>query len=344
MLMAACTPTKPIEPIDPIDPPLKNDDLYQYKYEAMTEVNDYMVAEYAKDKYSQEDKAELIDIVDNFIAQLKNTEDKAAVDSLKNKAKDDMDNLSKSMIKGQFLTLRDAYNRAQLTKEDLTAIAKGETKETLDSNIENLIKYTRYTDVNNFLKNEYFRRYTPIELKDVTIEKFYGKFGDLYVVSIDDPWIEGNGDVKSTEIDGVKIESANRIIAWSNKEVEVTNVKGKFYTFQEAYDKSILKVDDLKEIANHTDTYSAGLAYSVIPRRVYEMIENVYYEEANDGHYEWTLKDVYIRSLHGCYNGAYVVSVVDLTVSYTCDVAEEVVGGVTIVVSARPVPIVFVLE
>lgn len=83
--------------------------------------------------------------------------------------------------------------------------------------------------------------YPEATVDDVYIEKFYGKYGDAYVVLVTDSYDDHFTAVTQETICGL-------VFSYSNSNSAKVLYDSKFYTLKEAYTNSILSIDDLKNL------------------------------------------------------------------------------------------------
>lgn len=123
---------------------------------------------------------------------------------------------------GQFYNLQNAYDNGLLSKDDLihiAAIYNGEVQctETLDGETELLIKNCKVER----LRNDSNHPIAEATTDDVKIVKFYGKYSDCYVVSLDDIYTAYPANVLNEwfYIDGIGFHRTGHfgITVWVNE-------------------------------------------------------------------------------------------------------------------------------
>ena len=108
------------------------------------------------------------------------------------------------------------------------------------------------TQIIEEIKEKYLEFYLIGEHPDATVDnitviKYYGKFGDSYVALITDAYHEYLDVITKEEIEGLVFSYHN------SNTIKVLNMS-QFYRLEEAYSNSFLTLEDLKKINNQFPT------------------------------------------------------------------------------------------
>lgn len=170
---------------------------------------------------------------------------------------------------GEIYTLLGAYDIGLLSKDDLSSIAKKLNEDDCSPQKLNLIvknkilktlRYDFITEMEKFGFEDY-------EVPDYEIAAYYGEYDGFYAVSIH---IKGEKYEETPiveTIDGVQFEFAKGYeisVFVKNEDIKdyEPKEKGDFYTLTDAYEKGLLGIEDIKNIAYYQNT-SIGIDYAI---------------------------------------------------------------------------------
>lgn len=233
---------------------------------------------------------------------------------------------------GFFYTVEYAYSNGYITHDEAMSIAyyhndgiNSNTDESvenftpqplapkkLSNKIEKSIKQT-------YLNTEYTGKISRSgeKLSDVKIDKYYGTYNGYVAVMVSGKygpdkkvWTERFSDIE------IRYKTANRIYIW-RKADDPVNVRGKFYTPENAYENGWLNEGDLKSIAcDYYDHYSyeenpySGMFTSTeeLTEEMEAEIKQAYLEQFVELP-EGDRNRVKIYHCYGIYNGNVVIGI-----------------------------------
>ena len=117
---------------------------------------------------------------------------------------------------GILCTLEEAYAKKYISKEDLI---------NLHDNIENNVKFELNQDIEGKILNDYLiqvRKYFEnATINDVSIYGYYGHYNNLYVVRLDNAFVEYPASIEELDIDGIKFYyTGPSYLVWINETID----------------------------------------------------------------------------------------------------------------------------
>ena len=254
---------------------------------------------------------------------------------------------------GKFYELQEALDRSLLTLDDIKQIANCQNhglkpNKPLSDDIATKIRQCRVEVYKSIVDADGVQRYPNVSIDDISIYKYYGEYNGCYAVMLKES-LGGHGQAPWTDIiDGVEIKYGDRnfILVWTDKPAKEPEPNpsvhiGKFYELQEALDRSLLTLDDIKQIANCQNhglkpekPLDGAIARNIRETRAAKL-RAIVDDKGLPRYPNASIDDVTITKYYGEYNGCYAVMLDDSYSAAGMAPWTDIIDGVEIIYGDR---------
>ena len=141
-----------------------------------------------------------------------------SISEIKQETTETSDSMQNEELCGWFYSLQEAYGRKYLTIDDIRSIAAYNSDTEIDAVKELNIK-VRYAMKKSYLETMTDLKDSSMQIGDVEIWKYYGKYGNCYVVQMSELNVDYPAVELQYDIGGIIIKySGPDIIVWAPKD------------------------------------------------------------------------------------------------------------------------------
>lgn len=183
--------------------------LDKYKSTIIQELNVYKETKVIDNLYYESEKIEMNSILEKSTSDIQNAKGKDEINLIEYNTKIGIDLVKTKEMHGLFFSLQEAYENSFLTIDDIKLIATGKF------DINQISSKVQYAIKESYLKLLKEQQNLMVDIEDISILNYYGKYSDFYVVQIADSYSISQTEEMADIVGGITIKyNGQNIVVW----------------------------------------------------------------------------------------------------------------------------------